>query len=160
MQIPHSRTDLDPRKFDVKQIFPDTARQPQPPHIKEQTDGRISQTIVGIQSNQAKREFFPGFSVRHLARFDAPAEKSIAWTGKQNRLYKPHAATEGAWARSERPPAGSKFELALRRNHFQPTCCHSNFREPCNFCAHEPTLTHANSTSNKLSQTPRANHDH
>ena len=69
-----SRTDLVVQKSGAKQIFPDTARQPKPPaHIKEQTDGRISQTIVMIQSNQAKREFFPGFSVRHLDRFDAPA---------------------------------------------------------------------------------------
>ena len=64
MQILRSRTDLGPHKFDVKQIFPDTALQPQPPaHITEQTDGRISQTIVRIQINQAKREMFPGFSV-------------------------------------------------------------------------------------------------
>ena len=49
-------------EFDVKQIFPDTARQPQPPaHIKEQTDERISQTIVRIQSNQAKRDFLLDF---------------------------------------------------------------------------------------------------
>ena len=73
MQIPHSRTDLGVQKSGVKQIFPDTARQPQPPaHIKEQTDGRISQTIFRIQNNQAKRDFFPGLSVRHLDRFDAP----------------------------------------------------------------------------------------
>ena len=84
MQILRPRTDLGPHKFDTKQIFPDTARQPQPPaHIKEQTDGRISQTIVRIQSNQATRKIFPGFSVRHLDRFDAPAEKSIAWTEEQ-----------------------------------------------------------------------------
>ena len=108
MQIPQSRTDLDPRKFDVKQIFPDTARQPQPPvHIKEQTDERISQTIARIQSNQAKREFFPGFSVRHLDRFDAPAEEQYCL--RQNRLYKPHTAIEGTRARSERPPAGPNF---------------------------------------------------
>ena len=79
MQILRPRTDLDLQKFGVKQMFPDTARQPQPPaHIKEQTDERISQTIVRIQSNQAKRDFFPGFSVRHLDRVDAPAENSIA----------------------------------------------------------------------------------
>ena len=73
MQILHSQTDLGVHKFDVKQIFPDTARQPQPPaHIKEQTDERISQTIVRIQSNQAKREMFPGFSLSDLDRFDAP----------------------------------------------------------------------------------------
>ena len=73
MQISRPRTDLGPHKFDVKQIFPDTVRQPRPPaHIKEQTDGRISQTIFRIQSNQAKREMFPGFPVRHLDRFDAP----------------------------------------------------------------------------------------
>ena len=41
--------DLDPPKFDVKQIFPDTGAQPQPSlHIKAQTDGMISKTIVQI----------------------------------------------------------------------------------------------------------------
>ena len=81
MQFLRSRTDLGRRKFDVKQIVTDSARQPQPPaHIKEQTDERISQTIFRIQSNQAKREIIPGFSVRHLDRFDAPAENSIALT--------------------------------------------------------------------------------
>ena len=81
MQFLRPRTDLDGRKFDVKQIFPDTARQPQAPtHIKEQTDERISQTIFRIQSNQAKRYLFPGFPVRHLDRFDTPAEKNIALT--------------------------------------------------------------------------------
>ena len=81
MQILRSRTDLGLKKSGMKQIFPDTARQPQAPaHIKEQTDERISQTIVRIQSSEAKREFFPGFSVRHLDRFDAPADNNIAWT--------------------------------------------------------------------------------
>ena len=35
------------------------------------------------QYYQAKRELFPWFSVRHLGCFDAPAEKSIAWTEEQ-----------------------------------------------------------------------------
>ena len=79
MQILHSRTDLGVKKSGMKQIVSDTARQPQAPaHTKEQTDERISQTIVRIQSNQTKREFVPGFSVRHLDRFDAPAENNIA----------------------------------------------------------------------------------
>ena len=81
MQSSHSRTDLGLKKSGMKQIFPDTAPQPKPPaHVKEQTDERISQTIVRIQSSEAKREIFPGFSVRHLDRFDAPAENSIALT--------------------------------------------------------------------------------
>ena len=110
MQFLRPRTDLNAHKFDVKQIFPDTARQPQAPaHIKEQTDGRISQTIFRIQSNQAKREIFPGFSVRHLDRFDAPGLEEYCLDGRANRLYKPHAAIEGTRARSERPPAGPKF---------------------------------------------------
>ena len=108
MQKLRPRTDLDATNFDMKQIFPDTARQPQPPaHIKEQTDERISQTIVRMQSNEAKREFFPGFSVRHIGRFDAPAEEQYCLG--QNRLYKPHTAIEGTRARSERPPAGPNF---------------------------------------------------
>ena len=110
MQILRSRTDLARQKFDGKQIFPDTAPQPKPPaHIKEQTDERISQTIFRIQSNQAKRDMFPGFSVNHLGRFDAPGLEEYCLDGRQIRLYKPRAATEGTRARSERPPARPKF---------------------------------------------------
>ena len=91
MQILRSRTDLGRRKFDVKQMFPDTAPQPQPPtHIKEQTDGRISQTIVKIQSREAKREILPGMFVRHLGRFDAPGLEKYCLDGRHIRLYKPH----------------------------------------------------------------------
>ena len=112
MQILRSRTDLNAKKSDIKQIFPDTAPQPKPPaHIKEQTDERISQTILRIQSNQAKRELFPGFPVRHFDRFDAPAEEQYCL--RQNRLYKPHTAIEGTRARSERPPAGPNFSALL-----------------------------------------------
>ena len=111
MQIPHSRTDLGVKKSDTKQIFPDTAPQPKPPaNIKEQTDERISQTIFSIPSNQAKRDFFPGFPVRHLDRFDAPAGEQYCLDGRQIRLYKPRAAIEGTLARSERPPAGPNLD--------------------------------------------------
>ena len=110
MQFLRSRTDLDRRKFDVKQIFPDTARQPKPPaNIKEQTDGRISQTIFRIQSNQAKRYFFPEFSVSHLDRFDAPGLEKYCLDGKQNRLYKQHAAIEGDASAQRAAPAGPNF---------------------------------------------------
>ena len=73
MQMLPSRTDLGAPFVGMKQMFPNTARQPQPPaHIKEQTDEQKSQTIVRTQSNEAKRKTFPGFSVNHLDRFDAP----------------------------------------------------------------------------------------
>ena len=110
MQILRSQTDLSAKKSGMKQIVPDTARQPQPPaHIKEQTDERISQTIVRIQSNQAKRDLFPGFSVSHLDRFDAPGLEEYCLDGRANRLYKSRAAKEGTLARSERPPEGPNF---------------------------------------------------
>ena len=103
MQILRSRTDLSLKKYGMNQIFPDTARQPKPPaHIKEQTDERISQTIVKIQSSQAKRRIFPGFSVRHFDRFDAPAEEQYCL--RQNRLYKPHTAIQ----RRERAASGPR----------------------------------------------------
>ena len=61
----HHPTDLDAPKCHGKQIFRETAAQPQTPtHIKEETDGRISQTIVRIQSNQPKRAENDGFSNR------------------------------------------------------------------------------------------------
>ena len=57
-----SPPDLGVAKLHVQEFFWDTAAQPQAStHIKAQTDGRISQTIFGIPSNQAKRDFFPGF---------------------------------------------------------------------------------------------------
>ena len=84
MQILRSAADLTPRKLNMKQIFLDQARYLQAQtHHEEQTDERISQTIVGIQSSEAKRGFFPGLPVRHLDRSDAPAEKNIAWTGSR-----------------------------------------------------------------------------
>ena len=76
MRILRSATDLDLKKSHVKQIFLDQARYLQAQtHHEEQTDERISQTIVRIQRNQWKREFFPGFSVRHRIGFDAPADE-------------------------------------------------------------------------------------
>ena len=94
MHVLRSQTDLGLQKCGVKQIFPDTARQPRPPtNNKEQTDGRISQTIFRIQSNQAKRKMFPGFSVRHLDRFNAPGLEKYCLDGTANRLYKPYQRT-------------------------------------------------------------------
>ena len=73
MQILRPATDLDPPKSDLKQIFLDLQDHPPPrTHHEEQTDERISKTIVRIQSNQAKREKFPADSVSHLIGFDAP----------------------------------------------------------------------------------------
>ena len=104
--------DLGRRKFDVKQIFPDTARQPKvPAHIKEQTDGRISQTIFRIQSNQAKREMFPGFSVRHLDRFDAPGLEKHCLDGRHIRLYKP-VAIRGRSRAASGPRQGRNFRAS------------------------------------------------
>ena len=40
------------------------------------------------------------------------AKKNIAWTVRQNRLYKPRACHKGAASASERPPAGPE-KLAL-----------------------------------------------
>ena len=73
MQILRYASELGARKFDIKQIFLDQARYLQAQtHHEEQTDERISQTIVRMQSRQTKRSNFPGFSVRHFGCFDAP----------------------------------------------------------------------------------------
>ena len=67
-------TDLEDAKYHVQEFFWDTAAQPQASaHIKAQTDGRISQTIFGIQSKEAKRDDFPGFSAYQFWCLDAPA---------------------------------------------------------------------------------------
>ena len=56
-EISNFATDLRPAKSHVKRIFRDTVARPQPPaHIPQQTDGRISQTIVRIQSRKPKRD--------------------------------------------------------------------------------------------------------
>ena len=88
MQILRSPTDLDLKKSDMKQIFPDTTPQPKcQAHIKAQTDGRISQTIVRIQNYDRKRQIFPGIPVRHRSAFDTPGLEQTCL--RQNRLYKP-----------------------------------------------------------------------
>ena len=126
MQFLRSRTNLESNKCDTKQIFPDTARQPQAPaHIKEQTDGRISQTILRIQSNQAKREIFPGLSVRHLDRFDAPGLEKYCLDGRTYRLYKQFMVTKIMVKIRKRPDCTTTFrrtivpadDITLRCNH-------------------------------------------
>ena len=94
MQILRSATDLDARKFDIKQFFLDQARHLQArTHNEEQTNGRISQTIVRIQSREAKRHVFPGFFGlqvdRHLGPPPGLAEE-YCLTVKHYRLYKPY----------------------------------------------------------------------
>ena len=103
----------------MKQIFPDTARQPRPPaHIKDQTDERISQTIFRILSNLAKRDLFPGFPARHLDRFDAPGEEQYCLG--QNRLYKPHESTTNRTPKqtkqiyARRPEIGTYDDTTMR----------------------------------------------
>ena len=77
--------DLESRKFGIKQIFLDQARYLQAQtHHEEQTDERISQTIFGIQSCDAKRRIFPGISVRHRSGFDAPGLEEYCLEGTTN----------------------------------------------------------------------------
>ena len=83
MQKSRSRTDLAPQKSGIKQIIRATARQPKPPtHIKEQTDGRKSKTIVRIQSSDHKRGIFPGFPARQVDCLDAPGLEQYCLDGK------------------------------------------------------------------------------
>ena len=56
-EISNFAPDLGTAKSDVNRIFRDTTAQPeQPAHISQQTDGRISRTIVRIQSSKPKRD--------------------------------------------------------------------------------------------------------
>ena len=56
-EISNFAPDLEDAKSDAKRIFQDTAGQPKPPaHIPQRSDGRISQTIVRIQSKKPKRD--------------------------------------------------------------------------------------------------------
>ena len=85
-----SITDLEAAKSHVEQIFPDTAAKPRiPAHIKAETDGRISQTIVRIQNNEPKRAKNAGFSNRRSTSQMAHRDYNLTWT-EGNRLYKSH----------------------------------------------------------------------
>ena len=78
----HQRSDLGVAKHGTKQISPDTAPVPRcQTHIKEQTDGRISQTIFKQQSFNRKRSIFPGISVRHRSACDTPGQNRLALDG-------------------------------------------------------------------------------
>ena len=86
--------DLGVPKFHVKQIFPHTGAQPEPPlYIKARTDGRISQTIFGIQSREVKRNIFSGVFGLQVDRYLGPppglAEQYCSAV-RQYRLCKPH----------------------------------------------------------------------
>ena len=161
MQILRSLTDLSPKKTGMKQIFPDTARQPRPPaHIKEQTDERISQTIVRIQTNQAKRVFSRIFrSPSWPLRRPGPREVLLGRKSKPS-LQATCCHRGGASAQRAAPGRAEFLELALRRAPVRPKFCHFIICESCKFCAHEPTLSYNNSVPNNFSKTPRANQNH
>ena len=56
-EISNSAPDLEDAKSHAKRIFRDTAAQPKPPaHVSQQSDGRISKTIVRILSSKPKRD--------------------------------------------------------------------------------------------------------
>ena len=56
-EISNFASDLGAAKSHLQIFFWDTAAQPQPPaHISQRSDGRISQTIVRIQSRKPKRD--------------------------------------------------------------------------------------------------------
>ena len=137
------------RKFDPKQIFPDTAPQPKhQAHIKEQTDGRKSKTIVRIQSSEAKRRIFPGIPVRHRSAFDTPGLEENCL--RQNRLYKPHCIRKGdASAQRAAPGRAGKISVALQIWQVLPKFSILSIFGPCRFCAHQPTLVPTNLISNK-----------
>ena len=74
MQFLHSRTRPWPTQIFFHEFFWDTTAQPQPPaHIPQQTDGRISKTIVGIQSSKPIRDENAGKICSHFFCFEAPA---------------------------------------------------------------------------------------
>ena len=91
-EISNFAPDLGDQNSDTQELFRDAAAQPQQPaHIPQQTDGRISKTIVKIQSRKPKlHENAPKFCSPFVC-FEAPAGKSITWTERQNRLHKSYA---------------------------------------------------------------------
>ena len=57
IEISNFAPDLGAAKSHPQEIFWDTAAQPKPPaHIYQRSDGRISKTIVRIQSRKPKRD--------------------------------------------------------------------------------------------------------
>ena len=77
-KIPDFMRDLDPTKFCLKEFFGSTAAQPQPPaHTSQRSDGRISKTIVRIQSSKPKRnENARKFCSPNFC-FEAPATQTL-----------------------------------------------------------------------------------
>ena len=75
-------------------------------------------------------------------------------------LQAPCCHRRDASAQRAAPGRAEFLEVALRRPPVRRKFRHFSAHEPCIFCAHEPTLMHTNSMSNKFSQTPRANQNH
>ena len=73
-EISNFAPDLDAAKSHLQEFFWDTAAQPKPPaHISQQTDGRISKTIVGIRSSKPKRDENVRKFRSPIFSFEAPA---------------------------------------------------------------------------------------
>ena len=135
MRILRSATDLDGRKFDIKQIFLDQTRYLQArTHHEEQTDERISQTIVRILRYQAKRRIFPGFPLRHAHCFDARGLEEYCFDGKAEPSLQATCLPFGAASASERPPAGpEKLALPSGLGKLGPNFVISQFISHANF---------------------------
>ena len=133
------RTDLVGRKFDMKQIFPDTARQPKaPPHIKEQTDGRISQTIFRIQSNQAKRDFSQDFLFVILTA-STPRLRIILLGRKTYPSLQATCCHRGDASAQRAAPGRAEFlQLALRRAPVRRKFRHFSVCEPISALTNRP----------------------
>ena len=95
MQILRSRTDPSPHKFNVKQISQTPRANQNHHHIPKNklTDG-YRKRLSGSRAIKQNVKLFPGTSVRHLDRFDAPGLEKYCLDGRQIRLYKPYTSLQ------------------------------------------------------------------
>ena len=88
-EISNFAPDLELPKSHLHEFFWGTPAQPKSPaHISQQSDGRISKTIVGIQSTKPKRHRNARNFCSPIFRFEAPATVVLLGRLNLNRLYK------------------------------------------------------------------------
>ena len=83
---------------------------------------------------------FPDFLFVILVASTPRAERSIAWTEKQIRLYKPRACHKGAAsAQRATPGKAAKIGVVLRERQVRPKFRHFMISKPCRFRALQPS---------------------
>ena len=73
--------------------------------MKNKLTGGYRKRLSGSRAINENVKSFPEFLVVTGAASTPRLKKRVAWTVRQNRLYKPHTCHKGAASASEQPPA-------------------------------------------------------